>query len=769
METLILFVLSVVMAHDVTVDLGSFTICSHTDNNLLLTVSTVIVLSLPDNPSLVPTAVELWDQVKAGLLWITRAGSCCFNLSIYLEGLGDDLRHADLQDRRRQTVVEAFQAFPAWEVLGLDIRREVNLFEGAPGFQAPFVYSVQHNRQHTALFTPEGVACGFLSTVSSKFQFSTRRAYTIGKPSIDSRIVTLNVPSHELQRITGRPNRPSEFHDLPPGLQEERLKHLTHNALNLLVGLKKRPPGLRLLKPLQSPALLDLAPAVWNSVSFQDLFARTQLVPSISSALANLTSTQSPVLRQKVEALVRGPSLDSPFDDVSGELHQRMLVLLLRATYVQRTKLRSSNATRQLRTVADELTQIDQSGELNGTQKPQPVESVNDMPLDHGIRPFAEVDNAGEASMSGYLQEYRPLSDGVFEVSDNDMVYYEHNQEQDFVPFETMSYYNDYTHHEGTQIESQRRDHFDAGCMDGDDPMEDDTVCGIREKGPLCHRNLNGLLDEALREDSEGLQSKSPNPDDMVDDEGLFIDGLSYLSDKEEEYPRHHIVLDEVHEVNLAADTSRYVARFHDIHDDEMYYIQEERPTHIRAFGDDSDGYDGTDLAPEHASFHGDSDDYPSHIEDQGQVEGGFYEDPDEDCTFMASEDHTQDELYDYDQVMHSVSGADVETCGNHDDRSIGHIYDYQTDGVYTPEYASQFGHVEDAAVEETATYARFEQYSHGWDRVPRKYLHPRFAHLTRSMGVEQDLIGTHPSSGDVSESGLHGRSSYWNRASGGH
>lgn len=764
-----LFVISVVMAHDVTVDLGSFTICSHTDNDLCLTVSTAITLSLPDNPSLVPTAVELWDQVKAGLLWITRSGSCRFNLSIYLEGLGDDSRHADLQDRRRQIVVEAFQAFPAWEALGLDIRREVNLFEGAPGFQAPFVYSVQHNRQHAALFTPEGIACGFLSTISSRLHFGTRRAYTIGKPSINSRIVTLNVPPHELQRITGRPNQPSEFHDLPPGTQEERLTHLTHNALNLVIGLKKRPPGLRLLKPPQSPALLDLAPAVWNSVYFQDLFARTRLVPSISSALANLTSTQSPVLRQKVEALVQRPSLDSPFDDVSGELHKRMLVLLLRATYVQRTKLRSSNATRQPQTLADELTQIDQSGEVDGTQRSQPVRSVNDMPLDHGIRPYAELGNAGEAPILGYLQEYRPLSDGVFEGSDDNMVYYEHNEEQDFVPLETMSYYNDYTPHEGTQIESQRRDHFDPGCMDGDDPMEDDIMCDIREHGPLCHRNLNGMLDEALREDAEGLQSKSPNSDDMVDDEGLFIDGLPYPSDKEEEHLRHHIALDEVHEVKVAADTSRYVARFHDIYDDEMFHIQEERPIHIRTFGDDSDDYDGTDLAPEHASFHGNSDEYPSRIEDQGQVEGGLYEYPDEDCTFLALEDHTQDERYDYGQVMHSMSGADVETCGNHNDRSIGHIYDYQTYGVYTPEYASHFGQVEDAAVEETATYAPFERYSHGWDRVPRNYLQPRVAHLTRSMGVEQDLVGTHPSSGDVSESGLHGRSSYWNRASGGH
>lgn len=100
------------MAHEATVDLGSFTISSHTDEGFCLTVSTAMSLSLPDNLPSVPTAVELWDQVKDGLLWITRAGSCRFALSIYSEELADDLDHADLHDREREMVMEAFQTFP---------------------------------------------------------------------------------------------------------------------------------------------------------------------------------------------------------------------------------------------------------------------------------------------------------------------------------------------------------------------------------------------------------------------------------------------------------------------------------------------------------------------------------------------------------------------------------------------------------------------------------------------------------------------------------
>lgn len=144
----------------------------------------------------------------------------------------------------------------------------MNLFQWEPDSHAPLVYSVQHNRQHSSLFTPEGVACGYLSDITSSFRFGPR-THTKRHSTNGARIVTLNVPPYELKRITGGPSQLCKFHDLPPDLQAEKLNHLTHNALNLIVGLKKKPPGVRLLKSSKLPALLDLAPAVWNSVHFQ--------------------------------------------------------------------------------------------------------------------------------------------------------------------------------------------------------------------------------------------------------------------------------------------------------------------------------------------------------------------------------------------------------------------------------------------------------------------------------------------------------------------
>lgn len=96
------------MARDVSVDLGTFSISSSLNRKFVLTVRTSILISLPDTHSRPPTAFELRDQVKAGSLWITRAGSCIFELSIRFEDpLNDNLRE-DLE----HMIIGAFEALP---------------------------------------------------------------------------------------------------------------------------------------------------------------------------------------------------------------------------------------------------------------------------------------------------------------------------------------------------------------------------------------------------------------------------------------------------------------------------------------------------------------------------------------------------------------------------------------------------------------------------------------------------------------------------------
>lgn len=70
----------------------------------------------------------------------------------------------------------------------------------------------------------------------------------------------------------------------------------------------------------------------------QNVVTRAQLIPAISSALGNLMSTQSPVLRRKVESLVPEPAAGSGLDKVLDELHRRTQILLLRSSRDQKIK-----------------------------------------------------------------------------------------------------------------------------------------------------------------------------------------------------------------------------------------------------------------------------------------------------------------------------------------------------------------------------------------------------------------------------------------------
>lgn len=98
------------MAPDKTVDIGSFSIASKVDTDFALTVSSSMSLSLPEHFADHPTAVDLRDQVKAGALWLTRAGSCRLILEIHFEHPAGMSVHGDAQ--RRQIAIEAFQSFP---------------------------------------------------------------------------------------------------------------------------------------------------------------------------------------------------------------------------------------------------------------------------------------------------------------------------------------------------------------------------------------------------------------------------------------------------------------------------------------------------------------------------------------------------------------------------------------------------------------------------------------------------------------------------------
>lgn len=61
-----------------------------------------------------------------------------------------------------------------------------------------------------------------------------------------------------------KPNDPSQTLAEQPYLQEHRLRLLVHTGIYLLLGVRKQMPLVRFLESMESPSLLNIAPAVFS-------------------------------------------------------------------------------------------------------------------------------------------------------------------------------------------------------------------------------------------------------------------------------------------------------------------------------------------------------------------------------------------------------------------------------------------------------------------------------------------------------------------------
>ncbi|KAJ4424466.1 hypothetical protein N0V82_000790 [Gnomoniopsis sp. IMI 355080] len=253
-----------------------------------------------------------------------------------------------LNDGSREDIqrmcVEAFENFPVWDALGIDLRREYNRFNELRGSRSLFPYSIQHNQNDSGLISPDQVLCAHLSALSCKFTFKSKSSTTKAK----SGATEIDTPKTVI------------ILKVLPDLQEQRLEHLTHTALHLFLGSKKRVSGIQTLKKRVSPTALEVAPAVWSSQYFQDVVLRAQLTTFVSSALGSLTSTESPILLQKIRALGRDPLQ---------EIHRRTLLLVLRSARVPKIQVDGQRSGFQSHTLADTVVEDDGIHDPNESQE----------------------------------------------------------------------------------------------------------------------------------------------------------------------------------------------------------------------------------------------------------------------------------------------------------------------------------------------------------------------------------------------------------------
>lgn len=161
-----------------------------------------------------------------------------------------------------------------WHDLGLELRLELDALRSNRTPSATSIYYIQHAQQHSGLFVPKGVPCGYFSELSCSFRYAATSS-TAPEKAGESMPRSRSNTYYNFRKLTRTP--PAEpgpvnivaFWDLSYEVQAERVVYLTQNALNLMLGMRRRCLGIRFLKGTKPPALLEIAPAVWNARHFQ--------------------------------------------------------------------------------------------------------------------------------------------------------------------------------------------------------------------------------------------------------------------------------------------------------------------------------------------------------------------------------------------------------------------------------------------------------------------------------------------------------------------
>ncbi|KAL2185144.1 hypothetical protein L209DRAFT_691579 [Thermothelomyces heterothallicus CBS 203.75] len=123
-------------------------------------------------------------------------------------------------------------------------------------------------------------------------------------------------------------------------------------AFRKVIGVKGATPGIKTIKSLASPSLLEIAPAVWDMQYLQAIYVRSQLIPSIAAGIGRLRNAHSATLRRKLDNLARpltpaknDQELAGSRSDVTDEVRQRLWLLC--QTRIRAGLVRRPFATRQ--------------------------------------------------------------------------------------------------------------------------------------------------------------------------------------------------------------------------------------------------------------------------------------------------------------------------------------------------------------------------------------------------------------------------------------
>ena len=301
------------------VDLGRIKVAGKTPN-LTLSLSSSLTIALPRSWSEVPTAEELCHASSTGNIWISKAGSCQIDI---LSLVNNQVPDATSLDPSIMTAIAGFLpectvspcvmawiplTFQVWKYTGLELRTNHAPHDGSDQNHAQASYFLHHPDLSSEMIAPPTIPWarfqGLTCTVSYDFRSpnskANGKAQSVEQPPFNSLDLAQHAEEERPSHAYGLRSNPKRSRKATVAQEETNnvaldLSSTSHSqsepshddheredtellvseaigemaclldfAFRKLVGVKGASPGMRTIKSMRSPTLINIAPAVWD-------------------------------------------------------------------------------------------------------------------------------------------------------------------------------------------------------------------------------------------------------------------------------------------------------------------------------------------------------------------------------------------------------------------------------------------------------------------------------------------------------------------------
>ncbi|KAK6845074.1 hypothetical protein PG995_015184 [Apiospora arundinis] len=333
-------------------------------DGLSLSVASYLFLADDFEPKLDLTGV--YDYVKSGQLWILPS-TVSLQIVVCIEGAA--LIEDDSCDNILEFLTEKICQSPLWNSLGLSATCTKFTYETNDDEPANIYLEVDHPDKAASLLSPpealttsiEGVVCHLnYRPIAQSRQYRQNQSQSRRSAERDIHRSTVSQSQFVSDQTSNRDDARMQADSWPDDPDEvDKMSHrrrtctaqLVVAALYRIIGIRPRFTGVQGITPA-SPALLDVAPSMWNAHYMQLTRLHSQQIPVISNIIEN-AATWRLTLQEKIANISKGsgdelPLSDETDPDLQHKSLQRHLWTLLRSNLS--TKIQITAAAKKAHT-----------------------------------------------------------------------------------------------------------------------------------------------------------------------------------------------------------------------------------------------------------------------------------------------------------------------------------------------------------------------------------------------------------------------------------